>query len=183
MIKRAAFVLTCCAIISTIQQDTHEVITERLVIVDDEGRPRIVADSRPAPSLYFKSKGGENQIRIAIGGDEDHFPLDQKNVPHISLQAGDSAQLVLSVHAPPEEGSIDEDHRTALASILMNSSRSLEGGAVEGKTLQSMIHPTRAHLIITTYDSEDPTRVLNSDAELYVGPSGEVSTRMREKGD
>lgn len=149
----------------------------RLEIVDAEGRPRIVAEANPDPQLFLKSETGQDQIRLAIGGQADRFRFDHKGVPHLALEAGQTS-LRLSVSPAPQAEGLEEHVRVESAAFEMNSSRQIEG-RLQQQILNVLVAPNKARLSIATYDPEDPgASLFDPGVKLYVDGEGDVTTKL-----
>lgn len=154
----------------------------QLEIFDGQGRTRIVLDAETTPRLVFKSETGENQIVLGIGDEERAFPFDQKQVPHLALESGQTSVL-LSVSPAPQSESLDEQSRVESATLRMQSSRATEG-RVHGKVLTAGIFPDEAAMSIATLDPED-TAASEADpgVRLTVDEAGKVTTKLGDEQD
>jgi len=149
----------------------------RLEIVDSKGKPRIVAEADPSPQILFKSEAGQDQIRLAIGGKEDVFPFDHGNVPHLTLETGQTS-LRLSVSPAPQSDGLDERSLVESAVIQMQSSRQI-GSELQNKQLIVLIAPDKASMSIVTFDPQDPAAsIMDPGVRLFVDEEGEATTKI-----
>jgi hypothetical protein len=178
---RAVGLVACCVLLASIgTQSRYFRRVRQLEVYDEQGRTRIVLDAEPTPRLVFKSETGEKQIVLGIGDAERAFPFDQKDVPHLALETGQTS-ILLSVSPAPQSETLDEPVRVESALLQMTSGRTVEGQA-RGKTLITGIYPNEAALAIATFDPEHPAAsVFDPGVKLTVDEAGKVTTKLGDE--
>ena len=182
MIQRFCFLLMAggfLALPSAVTRPNEEVVTERLVIVDSEGRPRIVAEAGTFPRLVFKNDAGEDSVILAVGGEVGQFPFDQKNVPHLTLQTG-LTKITLSVSPAPEVEGLNEEVLVESAYVSFSSAQETsEGKGLTGKIFTLGIYPNKASFSISTMSPEKP--IFEMNVNLFIDTQGNVTTYLGDR--
>ena len=176
MSDKIALIALASILLLTSSQDEspEEVRTKRLVIVDPQDRPRILAEASPVPRLVFKSESGQELIRLAIGGDSESFPFGLENVPHLTLETGET-RLTLSVHPAPQAKNLDEQFLVESANIALHT----QDEKRVGKFLNLGVFPNKAVFRINTISPQNPLGLLEPDVELFVDAEGRATTKLR----
>ncbi len=153
------------------RQGDSSTTLERLEIVDSEGNLRILAEAEPTPHLEFRSRTGEEQIRLALG-DDKRWGTEER--PNLSLSAGPSS-ILLSVRPPRGEESV---WLSGSAELQMNSLRTVDGKWM-GKTLNTIVRTDKANIGIATLDPEQPEKIMGPPGVfLGVDSDGRVETKL-----
>lgn len=117
------------------------------------------------PRLFFKSEAGEDLIRLAIGGDEEDFPFDLQDVPHLTLETGQT-QLTLAVMPAHEQEGLGEFPGSA--SLEMGSQEWEPGQVGTAKTMLLSVDTYEADFAVSTMNDDHPLGPMDADVHVQI---------------